>query len=302
MSTVSVRPVNYSIALLWAVLLHAGLLALLVFAGHLRPQPIPVPAVIHAAIVHAAKPVVVTERSPAPKVESPIPVPPRPAETETVKPTAKPQEKVPVAKEPPPKRPPEPVAKPKAEPALKPQPPLKEAAHPQAKETAPAKPVPPPKITPHIDQQEADAEMAAIQQEADSAAKAAAQKLKQEQQARQQAAEDAAVRQEAEQLAGQERSRDEARIIDAYRDRIQRRIRQAWRAPPCARNDMSMILSLSLLPDGTVVSVTPQQKNTCLELSVESAIRSVGRLPVPTDPVIFDRHFRSFPMRFRPEL
>ncbi len=146
---------------------------------------------------------------------------------------------------------------------------------------------------PHIDQKQADDELNAIAQEAHQldAEKAAEQKI---------AAEDAAERAAADKLARQQQSQQQAKMLDTYRRRITEAIRQHWIQPLCAESAMFVVMTLQLLPDGSVAGVTMNQPNACLNLSVRNAIDQVGSLPVPEDPSLFEHYFRTLKLRFRP--
>ncbi len=119
-------------------------------------------------------------------------------------------------------------------------------------------------------------------------------------QSERQAAQDAAERAQAERLAAQRQAQQNQALINSYKQRIIAIIHQHWQEPLCARPDMFIVLRLQLLPDGSVVSVIPLQNNACLNLSVQSAIGSIDRLPVPSDPLVFESNFRSFKLRFTP--
>ncbi len=114
------------------------------------------------------------------------------------------------------------------------------------------------------------------------------------------AAQDAEERAQAAQIAAQKQDAENQALVQRYQQRIIALIHDHWQEPLCARPDMLIVLRLQLLPDGSIVSSLPLQPNACLSLSVQSALGSIDRLPVPSDPVLFERYFRSFKLRFTP--
>lgn len=78
-----------------------------------------------------------------------------------------------------------------------------------------------------------------------------------------------------------------------------------WSRPPSARNGMSVVLNLRLLPTGEVVSATiiKSSGDAVFDRSAEQAVARVGSfselrdLPTP----VFERNFRNFNLEFRPE-
>ncbi len=141
-----------------------------------------------------------------------------------------------------------------------------------------------------IDRRQAAQELKEIDQEAASI----------DQQA-QKAAQDALERAQAAQIAAQKQADENQALVQRYQQRIIALIHAHWQEPLCAHPDMVIVLRLQLLPDGSIVSSLPLQPNACLSLSVQSALGSIDRLPVPRDPVLFERYFRSFKLRFTPD-
>ncbi|MEE2732784.1 MAG: cell envelope integrity protein TolA [Pseudomonadota bacterium] len=90
--------------------------------------------------------------------------------------------------------------------------------------------------------------------------------------------------------------------ITQYKAMIQQTMKRYWARPPSARNDMVVDLSISLLPGGEVKTVTIDRSsgNGAFDNSAVQAVQRAGRFSVPSDPVLFDRHFRHFKMRFKP--
>ena len=86
---------------------------------------------------------------------------------------------------------------------------------------------------------------------------------------------------------------------------MQARITQNWRRPPSARNGMEVLLIISLVPTGEVVgiSVSSSSGSMAFDRSAIAAVERVARFPEVTVLSIsdFERYFRRFPLRFKPE-
>ena len=95
----------------------------------------------------------------------------------------------------------------------------------------------------------------------------------------------------------------DAEKISAYAYQIKIEIRQHWSRPPSARNGMEAILRVFLLPTGAVVNVVVQDSsgNEAFDRSVILAVEKVGQFIVPKDNRQFERYFREFEVKFRPE-
>ena len=115
---------------------------------------------------------------------------------------------------------------------------------------------------------------------------------------------------ELEQLRAQETRRldslehsEEQKIIHQYIAAIQQQLQRTWSRPPSARKGMQSILRISMIPGGEVVSVsiTESSGNAAFDRSVEQAVYRAGILPVPTELALFDLHFRTIDLIFRPE-
>lgn len=76
-----------------------------------------------------------------------------------------------------------------------------------------------------------------------------------------------------------------------------------WSRPPSARNDMEAQLRVELIPTGEVVSVTviSSSGNIAFDRSAEAAVRKARRFEVPPETRLFERHFRSFVLLFKPQ-
>jgi TonB family protein len=86
---------------------------------------------------------------------------------------------------------------------------------------------------------------------------------------------------------------------------MQARITQNWRRPPSARNGMEALLTISLVPTGEVVgiNVSSSSGSSAFDRSAIAAVERVGQFPEVAVLSIsdFERYFRRFPLRFRPE-
>ncbi|MAS21662.1 MAG: hypothetical protein CMN49_01860 [SAR116 cluster bacterium] len=86
---------------------------------------------------------------------------------------------------------------------------------------------------------------------------------------------------------------------------MQARITQNWRRPLSARNGMEVLLIISLVPTGEVVgiSVSSSSGSTAFDRSAIAAVERVARFPEVSVLSIsdFERYFRRFPLRFKPE-
>lgn len=210
---------------------------------------------------------VVVERAPAPPAARPLPPAPKP------EPAPEPQAA--------PKPDPKPVPKPEPKPAAKPAP--KPAAKPAPKPVVQPKPAEKPK--PALPAPDFAAMLAA--EEKSLAAREASARA-------QNAAADAAQQAQA--------TADAAEIAE-YKALIGAAAARRWSRPPSARAGMEALLRITLIPGGEVVDVqlVKSSGDAAFDRSAETAVRLAGRLPVPSDPRLFDANFRRFMFRFRPE-
>lgn len=198
-------------------------------------------------------------------VEKPKPAQPKaaPKPKPAPKPAPKPKPKPEPKPKPVPKPKPTPKPKPAPKPAAKPEP------KPKPKESAPAKEQPSSAFSDLL-----KAEMEAIK-------------------------EDEAV--PAQEMQSSESAQQLDEILQ-YKAIIQQTMKRYWARPPSAVNDMVVTLDIGLLPGGEVKSVTIARSsgNSAFDNSAVQAVQKAGRFSVPPDPVLFDRHFRNFKMRFKP--
>ncbi len=91
----------------------------------------------------------------------------------------------------------------------------------------------------------------------------------------------------------------------SYEELIAERVRQNWNRPPSARNGMTTVLEIRMLPTGQVMGVRIVQSSgdAPFDRAAEQAVKRVDRFEevknIPPD--IFEKHFRQFLFTFRPE-
>jgi len=100
-------------------------------------------------------------------------------------------------------------------------------------------------------------------------------------------------------------SADEFDEVQQVAALMQARITQNWRRPPSARNGMEALLTINLVPTGEVVGITvaTSSGSSAFDRSAIAAVERVGQFPEVAVLSIsdFERYFRRFPLRFRPE-
>lgn len=270
---------EYRLPLVFSLGLHALLVLLLslnlAWCSSEVKLP-PVPAHVRAVVVDRPVPVPASAPAPAPQAApEPVVEPPPPApmpKPEPVKPLPKKPLPKPVPKKPEPKKPAPKPAKPEPH---KPAPKKPEPRQPEPKKPEPKKPVAP------------DFDALMDREDRTLAAQNAQRKA-----AAEQAAKDAAERDAAEQ-----------RAIAEYTELMQREIGHRWNRPPSARSGMKTVLRIQLIPGGDVldVQVVKSSGDEAFDRAAENAVRLTGRLPVPSDPVLFNKLFRRFTFTFDPK-
>lgn len=88
-----------------------------------------------------------------------------------------------------------------------------------------------------------------------------------------------------------------------YAAAIRQAIAEAWSRPPSARLGMQARMRVDLVPSGDLLSVVILESsgNPAFDRSAENAVRKVTRFDVPRDNRLFEKHFRSFTLLFKPE-
>ena len=153
-------------------------------------------------------------------------------------------------------------------------------------------------------QQEAEAEAQRELQEQARLEQASIERERQAQIAREQEAARQAELQRQQAAASQQAARD-ARAVDTYVAIINRTVASYWDIPPSARNGMTAVLAIRLVPTGEVISVEVIQSsgNAAFDRSVEQAVRKAERFPELRDmsTTLFETSFRNLTITFRPE-
>jgi len=135
--------------------------------------------------------------------------------------------------------------------------------------------------------------------------KAEAEKKRKAEEARKKAAAESEMRErlaaEQERLRAQ---RDSAmqRMIDEYGLYIKERVQRSWIRPSGSNASLSCIVNVRLIPGGEVVDVkiVRGSGNAAFDRSVEAAVFKASPLPVPPDPEVMEK-FRSITFEFNPD-
>lgn len=93
-------------------------------------------------------------------------------------------------------------------------------------------------------------------------------------------------------------------VAGNFDDLIRLRAAEGWSRPPSARNNMSVTLQVSMLPDGTITSVTVSRSSgdAPFDNSAVAAVKNIGRLTEMQGLSAQDfQPYRSFKMTFTPE-
>ncbi|WP_294134579.1 energy transducer TonB [Pseudohongiella sp.] len=105
--------------------------------------------------------------------------------------------------------------------------------------------------------------------------------------------------------AAGEAAETEAEMTMAYTAVIHDLVQRNWSRPPSARNDMTAVLRIRLVPTGDVVDVeiVRSSGDAAFDRAAENAVRAVGRFTElqGMPPRMFERSFRSLLLTFRPE-
>lgn len=274
--------------------LHLLVLALLVLAPQLKLPKEHTQQAIQAYVVQRRaspppEPVVAAETTPpapqpSPRVEpAPTPRPkPRPAAVKLPKAPVRHQLAAPAEA-----APPAPVVKPAPRPKAQPHPAPTPVPPPPV-----AKPKPKPRpARPPISADDVDSELADV--ESQTAAVKQQQRQHELDELRHEA--DASM-QALNQSANKE-------IVEEYKTKIMQQIRQQWRRPLSARNGMTVVLHIRLLPGGEVssVDVISSSGDPAFDASAQNAVSNASPLAVPDDTDVFSSNFRSMTMKFHPE-
>ncbi len=96
---------------------------------------------------------------------------------------------------------------------------------------------------------------------------------------------------------------EEQEAVMSFIAQIQQLINSVWHYPPSAKHDDRLVLRIYLVPTGeiTEVQLVESSGNAALDRSAEQAVWKAATLPVPKDPVLFEKKFRQFLLPFSPE-
>ena len=105
--------------------------------------------------------------------------------------------------------------------------------------------------------------------------------------------------------AAAEVARSEFEMIQAYTGVIHDLVQQNWSRPPSARNGMTAVFRIQMVPTGDIldVSIVQSSGDAAFDRSAETAIFRVGRFTeLQGMPIrMFNNNFRSLLLTFRPE-
>ena len=118
--------------------------------------------------------------------------------------------------------------------------------------------------------------------------------------ARRREAEQALQQQLAAEQAGMEAARVQG-VVAEYIGYIQERIQRSWLRPPGSAEGLSCIVQVSLIPGGEVarVQIVRSSGDAVFDRSVETAVYKASPLPLPPDAALF-KHFRDLRLIFKP--
>ena len=112
------------------------------------------------------------------------------------------------------------------------------------------------------------------------------------------------LREQKEQQEAQRQSEQRAAaMVTEFTEQIRAHVSSYWSYPSVVKPDDEVTVNIILVPTGEVVNVqvTKGSGNALLDSSVLQAIRKASPLPVPKDIRVFEKDFRNFKMKFRPE-
>lgn len=114
-------------------------------------------------------------------------------------------------------------------------------------------------------------------------------------------------RQQQELAAAQAQLERDAQVTSTYTDRIYQQISRSWSRPMELQimdlTGRETVVQVSLLPTGELLSaeIISSSGIAALDQSAIRAVQRVRRYQVPDDINVFNRNFRSFRFRFKPE-
>jgi len=136
--------------------------------------------------------------------------------------------------------------------------------------------------------------------EAEARKKAEAEAKRKAEEAQRREAEQALQSQLAAEKAGQEAARVQG-VVAEYIGYIQERIQRSWLRPPGSPAGLSCVVQVGLIPGGEVarVQIVRSSGDPVFDRSVESAVYKASPLPLPPDAALF-KHFRDLRLIFKP--
>jgi colicin import membrane protein len=136
--------------------------------------------------------------------------------------------------------------------------------------------------------------------EAEAKQKAAAEAKRKAEEAQRREAEQALQSQLAAEQAGIEAARVQG-VVAEYIGYIQERIQRSWLRPPGSPAGLSCVVQVGLIPGGEVarVQIVRSSGDPVFDRSVESAVYKASPLPLPPDAALF-KHFRELRLIFKP--
>ena len=154
-------------------------------------------------------------------------------------------------------------------------------------------------------QQKREAEEKARAEEAARVAEAERKKAEEAQRLAALAAEQALLDQALAEEAALMQQAEEERVIKSYESYIRDTITRNWKRSPNARNGMVVEVAIRLLPTGYIDEAFVKQSSgdSRFDRDALTAVLKAESFPGlrDVDPVLFDRIFRSFTLKFRPE-
>jgi colicin import membrane protein len=136
--------------------------------------------------------------------------------------------------------------------------------------------------------------------EAEAKKKAEAEARRKAEEAQRREAEKALQSQLAAEQAGIEAARVQG-VVAEYIGYIQERIQRSWLRPPGSPAGLSCVVQVSLIPGGEVarVQIVRSSGDPVFDRSVESAVYKASPLQLPPDAALF-KHFRDLRLIFKP--
>jgi colicin import membrane protein len=125
-------------------------------------------------------------------------------------------------------------------------------------------------------------------------------KAQEAQEAQRREAEQALQQQLAAEQAGMEAARVQG-VVAEYIGYIQERIQRSWLRPPGSAAGLSCVVQVGLIPGGEVarVQIVRSSGDPVFDRSVETAVYKASPLPLPPDAALF-KHFRDLRLIFKP--